>query len=165
MKSLYSPDRARRVLIAERADGHYDLRVEKRFQNVYEGRLVAEGWRRLHSASSVFETADLAEHEARSRFPWLAPEPQPATTAISTNDELFAALRCLVEAWCDRRCLRALRHILSGYPLPSPFTDGWGALYEALRQVRASDQDELTDAEAEIADNLIVAVSERLYRR
>jgi hypothetical protein len=76
VKALYAPDRARRVLIVERADGHYGLQVEKRYENVYEGRLVAEGWRRLSDAPSIFEAADIAEREARSRFPWLAPEPQ-----------------------------------------------------------------------------------------
>jgi hypothetical protein len=46
---------------------------------------------------------------------------------ISTNEQLFETIQRLVGAWCDRRCLRALRHILAGYPVPSPFTDGWGA--------------------------------------
>ncbi|HKX18933.1 MAG TPA: hypothetical protein VJT33_13055 [bacterium] len=86
-------------------------------------------------------------------------------TGISTSEQLFETLQRLVEAWCDRRCLRALRHVLAGYPLPSPHTDGWGALYEALRHVRASDRDELTDQEVETVDDLIVAVGERLYRR
>lgn len=84
---------------------------------------------------------------------------------LSTNEQLFGTIQALVEAWCDRRCLRALRHILAGYPLSSPLTDGWGVLYEALRHVRASDRDELTDAEVEMVDDLITAVGERLYRR
>lgn len=165
VRALYSPDRATRVLIVERADGHYRLQVEKRYENVYEGRLVAEGWQRLPDTPSVFQTADLAEREARSRYPWLAAAPQLTPIGLTTNKQLFEMVQRLVEAWCDRRCLRALRHVLVGYPLPSPFTDGWGALYEALRHVRASDRDELTDAEAEMVDNLIVAVGERLYRR
>ncbi len=84
---------------------------------------------------------------------------------ISTNEQLFETIQRLVGAWCDRRCLRALRHILAGYPVPSPFTDGWGALYESLRHVRAADRDELTYAELETVDNLIVAIGDRLYRR
>src|SRR5713101_6555203 len=36
------------------------------------------------------------------------------------TDHLFETLQNLVEGWCDRRCLRALRAILRGYPLTSP---------------------------------------------
>ena len=165
LKILYGSDRARRVLIVERAEGHFSLQVERRYRNIFEGRLVAAGWQRLPGAPSVFQTVDVAEQEARSRFPWLSPEPQSAVTTISTNEQLLDTLQRLVEAWCDRRCLRALRDVLAGYPLPSPHTDGWGALYEALRRVRASDRDELTDAEVELVDDLIAAVAERLFRR
>jgi hypothetical protein len=164
VKALYSADRARRVLVVERADGQYGLQVEKRYQNVYEGRLVAEGWQRLAGAPSVFETADIAEREARSQCPWLAAAPELTPIGMTTNEQLFEMVRRLVEAWCDRRCLEALRHVLAGYPLPSPFTDGWEALYEALRHIRASDRHELTDVKAETVDTLIAAVGDRLYR-
>jgi len=165
MKTLYSEDRARRVLIVERADGHYSLQVQKHYQNIFEGAVVARGWQCLPDGPSVFQTVEIAEREAKTRFPWLARDPHPNTArTISTNEELFETLRGLVDAWCDRRCLRSLRHILAGYPLPSPFTDGWGALYEALRHIRASDRDELTDEEAEAVDDLIVTVGNRLYR-
>lgn len=72
LKVLHSPDQARRVLIVERADGHYSLQVEKRYQNVFEGTLVAEGWQRLPDAPSVFQTVEIAEREAKTRFPWLS---------------------------------------------------------------------------------------------
>jgi len=40
------------------------------------------------------------------------------------NEEFFRSVRTLVEAWCDRRALGALRHILQGYPLANHLTDG-----------------------------------------
>jgi len=72
LKTLYSQDGTQRVLVVERSDGHYSLRVEKRYQNIYEGRLVAEGWRPIPDAQSIFQSADIAEREARLRFPWLS---------------------------------------------------------------------------------------------
>jgi len=83
---------------------------------------------------------------------------------FTSNAQLLAAVQALVDAWCDRRCLSALRHILAGYPLPSPLTDGWGALYDGLRHVRALDRDQLTDAERDMVDDLIVAVGRAVYR-
>lgn len=43
---------------------------------------------------------------------------------MENNAELFRVLQSLTEAWCDRHCLMALRHMLQGYPLTSPLTDG-----------------------------------------
>ena len=43
---------------------------------------------------------------------------------IENNEQLFASIQKLVEAWCDRHCLGALRRILPGYPLVSPLGDG-----------------------------------------
>ena len=56
---------------------------------------------------------------------------------IENNEQLFSKIQKLVEAWCDRRCLIALRQILPGYPLTSPLTDGWGELLIALKNVSA----------------------------
>jgi hypothetical protein len=50
---------------------------------------------------------------------------------IHDNQQFFTTIRCLVEAWCDRRCLVALRNILRAYPMPSPLTDSWGELLTA----------------------------------
>jgi len=65
----------------------------------------------------------------------------------------------LVDAWCDRRSLRALREILAAYPLVSPLTDGWAELLKALEGVRAFARDELTDDETERVERLIGATS------
>ena len=70
----------------------------------------------------------------------------------------------LVAAWCDRRCLKALRAILAGYPLSSPLTDGWGDLLRALQDVRAFAPNELTEAERLTVDDCIRAVERVVHR-
>lgn len=84
---------------------------------------------------------------------------------MENNAELFRTLQSLVEAWCDRRCLRALRAVLPGYPLASPFTDGWGELLKALQNVRAFERGELTEHERVVLDDCIRAVDRTLHRR
>jgi hypothetical protein len=73
-------------------------------------------------------------------------------------------VQALVAGWCDRRCLKALRAILAGYPLSSPLTDGWGDLLRALQDVRAFARDELTGAEHAAVDECIRAVERVVYR-
>jgi hypothetical protein len=83
---------------------------------------------------------------------------------IEDNKQLFSNIQRLVEAWCDRRCLRALKNILRGYPLTSVFTDGWGELLLALQDVRAFARDELTAGERKMVDECIRAVETALHR-
>ena len=84
---------------------------------------------------------------------------------VNGTEELFQTLQLLVEAWCDRRCLRALRHVLQGYPLSSPLTDGWSELLLALQNVRAFARSELTEAERAALEDCIRAVDRIVYRR
>jgi hypothetical protein len=70
----------------------------------------------------------------------------------------------LVGGWCDRRCLRALRAILSGWPLSSGLTDDWGNLLDALEKVRAFARVELTEGEAGAVEDLIHGVQQVLNR-
>jgi hypothetical protein len=83
---------------------------------------------------------------------------------FADNARLFGALRALVEGWCDRRCPKALRAVLRGYPVSSPFTDGWGDLMIALQDVRAFAPDELTNAECATLDDCISAVERVVHR-
>ena len=83
---------------------------------------------------------------------------------IEDNKQLFSSLQQLVEAWCDRRSLRALRNILRGYPLVSPLGDGWGELLIALQNVRAFARDELTAEEFKVLEDCIRAVDTALHR-
>ena len=78
---------------------------------------------------------------------------------------LFATLQNLIEGWCARRCLRALRAILRGYPLTSPLTDGWFELLTALQDVRAFARSELIDAERTTVEDCIRVVETVLRRR
>lgn len=80
-------------------------------------------------------------------------------------EQLFTTLRRLVEAWCDRRCLTALRLVLRGYPLTSPFTDGWGELLIALQDVRALARNEITEGELASVDDCVRAVEQAMRRR
>jgi hypothetical protein len=83
---------------------------------------------------------------------------------IENNEQLFASIQKLVEAWCDRHCLGALRRILPGYPLTSPLTDGWGELLIALQNVRAFARNELTATEQEVLEECIRAVDSAIHR-
>jgi hypothetical protein len=84
---------------------------------------------------------------------------------ISTNQELFQTLEKLVNAWCERRCLGALRAILPAYPMNSPLTDSWGELLVAMQNVRAFAGTELPEEEKRRLDECILAVSGMLRNR
>jgi len=71
----------------------------------------------------------------------------------------------LVDSWCERRCLKALRWVLPGWPLTSGLTDDWASLLDALRNVRAFARDELTEVEQGSVDELASAVERIVYRR
>ena len=71
--------------------------------------------------------------------------------------EVISRTSALVDAWCERRCLRALHEILAGWPL-APLTDGWGQLSEALRGVRAFGSSELLPEESQTVEQLIAAI-------
>ena len=51
--------------------------------------------------------------------------------------ELSAIVDGLIEAWCQRRELRALRIILPAWPMTMGLTEDAQALREALRHARA----------------------------
>jgi hypothetical protein len=83
-----------------------------------------------------------------------------AVAEISSNEELFEILNKLIDGWCDRRALNALRLILPGYFAFNGLTDGWEFLHEALRDVRAFCRDELTHGEQVEIGRAIVAVQQ-----
>jgi hypothetical protein len=71
----------------------------------------------------------------------------------------------LVGAWCDRRSLRALREILSAWPLTSGLTDDWGSFLAALERVRAFARDDLSEDERVAVEDLIHDVQQVIDRR
>ena len=80
-------------------------------------------------------------------------------------ESLLESVAALVDSWCERRCLLALKIILQGYPLSSGLTDDWGSLLKALEDVRAFARDELTEEETKIVGELIGFVSRIVYRK
>ena len=82
--------------------------------------------------------------------------------AFTSSEEFSAAVQAVVEAWCNLRCLRALREILTGWPITSPLNDGPGELLIALQNVRAFARGELTTEELRVVDELIRTLERRL---
>ena len=82
----------------------------------------------------------------------------------NTSEGVLIGVRELVEAWCDRRCLIALRYALQGYPLHDELTDGWASLLDALQTVRAFAREDLTDDEKATVEVMIAEVSKVVYR-
>jgi hypothetical protein len=70
----------------------------------------------------------------------------------------------LVDAWCERRCFRALRRILAGWPIGQRLNDEWALLLTALKNVRAFAGEELTDKERLAVDELVSEVEHALHR-
>jgi hypothetical protein len=83
---------------------------------------------------------------------------------FENNAELFTTIEQLIDAWCDRRCFRALRAILRVYPPPPVLTDDWAELLIGLQDVRAFARDELTTNELETIDDCIRAVDRAIHR-
>lgn len=61
----------------------------------------------------------------------------------------------LVDAWCERRCLRALREMLGGLPVVPGTSDEWPDVLEALKAVRDFAAHELTAQERATVERLI----------
>lgn len=80
------------------------------------------------------------------------------TPRIETTVELAAALDELVDQWCERRSLRALRQILFGWPSSLRLTDDWGELRHALRNVLAFARPELSSDEIEAVEEAVAAI-------
>lgn len=66
---------------------------------------------------------------------------------MSNANETLEAIADLIDGWCERRCLRALREILHAWPTNSGMTDDLAELYAAMERVRAFAKSELTDDE------------------
>jgi len=84
---------------------------------------------------------------------------------ISSNEQFFDVLKALVEAWCERRCLPPLARVLGPYIWLNGLTDGWADLQDALKSVRASDRDVISEAELNSVSDLINAIDRALTNR
>ena len=83
---------------------------------------------------------------------------------MASTTDIVETIATLVDAWCDRRCLHALREILAGWPLTSGLTDDWGNLLEALERVRAFARGDLTEEEALTLEDLIHEIGDLVHR-
>jgi hypothetical protein len=84
--------------------------------------------------------------------------------AISNNPQFFAALRSLIDSWCDRRALKPLSRLLRPYLAFNGLTDSWGEVLGALKAVRAHCREDLSGAELETIDALIRAAKGAVHR-
>jgi hypothetical protein len=81
-----------------------------------------------------------------------------------TLEEANQAVARLVDEWCERRALRALRHILPAWP-PNGMTDGYCELVDALEKVRAFAGQQLTSDEELALHEAIWAYQQALQRK
>ena len=83
----------------------------------------------------------------------------------SPRREPLAVANQLVDRWCDRRCHRALRAMLPGWPVTSGLTDDLADQLKALENVRALAADERRSDEREAVDELITTLRRMVHRR
>lgn len=80
------------------------------------------------------------------------------------TDDILNNLWNLVDGWCERRALNPLRHLLPAYPPPNGTSDEWYELHDALKDIRASCGEQLTEEEKKTLNNVIVAIQKTLDR-
>lgn len=84
---------------------------------------------------------------------------------FKSTEDFLAALRALIERWCDERRLAALACILPGYLSLNGMTDGWATLHEALKSTRALGQEGFSHADWDLLNELIRAAEQATYKR
>ena len=85
-------------------------------------------------------------------------------SGFQTNEEFGAAVRSLIERWCDERRLPALARLLPGYVSFNGLTDGWHHLADALRSARALGHDAFDAKDWDVLNDLIHAAEMALAR-
>src|SRR6185369_8144696 len=92
---------------------------------------------------------------------WRFRKMEPGEAVLSAAEtDFFAALDALAEAWRNRRCDKALKAYLKGYPLGPGMTDDWGRLFLALKEVKAVAGGELTPEEKKTVAGLNYATGQ-----
>lgn len=71
-------------------------------------------------------------------------------------------LKGLLEGWCDRRCVPALRCLSAIWPVFSEKGSRWRDLIEALKHLRGSWRDALTETELVMVEDLIIRLENEL---
>ena len=58
----------RRLVVISRDDGHFGWMEQYYFSNIWQGRVVAEGWVSLNIGGGIYATAEEAERQGRLEF-------------------------------------------------------------------------------------------------
>ena len=73
VKTFSHADGKERVSIVERNDGIFVIDAYRWWEEVMDdGTLLWRGWNPIGGCVSLFASAELAEQEARVRFPWIS---------------------------------------------------------------------------------------------
>ena len=79
-----------------------------------------------------------------------------------TTRDICRDVETLVNAWCDRRELHALKEVLCGWPLAGGLTDDWGMLARSLQSI--SGICSLPENERQSAKQLYVEIDSMIRR-
>ncbi len=80
-----------------------------------------------------------------------------------TTMDICREVDALVDAWCERRELVALRQVLAGWPLSGGLTDDWGMLARSLHSLAGMHS--LPDVERQTAKRLYVEIDSMIQNR
>jgi hypothetical protein len=78
------------------------------------------------------------------------------------ESDVLLEVSSLIDAWCDRREVFLLADLLPAWTSNNGLTDGWAAVLDALKTVRARHAPD--DADLDVIERSIVAVERALYR-
>jgi len=81
---------------------------------------------------------------------------------VSDTSDVLTDVSMLIDAWCDRRELRALAQLLPAWVANNGLTDGWAVVLEAFRTIRADGR--LPEDETGVIERSIAAVERAVYR-
>lgn len=82
-----------------------------------------------------------------------------------SSEAFIGDLKKLANGWCERRALRPLSVFLPAYLGLNGLTDGYADLENALKDVLALANGDITDEEKKEAKRLLVVVQQAIYQR
>jgi hypothetical protein len=131
--------------------------IERLYECPQCGRLF---WKRNSGENYIYDLQDkkIASNDTLSLS-------EKANIQIRTQDDLFKTIDKLINSWCNRRCLGALRCILKGWPLISGLTDDWARLMTSLQDVQAFARNEIDNLELELIQKCEAFTNRIVYRK
>jgi hypothetical protein len=82
---------------------------------------------------------------------------------VVSNTEFFAALKGLIDSWCDRRALNPLARVLGPYVAFNGLTDSWADILDALKTIHASCCRDISEPEMNTLRKLIKTAERVVY--